>query len=120
MHWFLVQISVFWIDAISKILVEVLGNERSDAGHEGRRAQQDVKEDVQTSYLFLNTFVTLHARPIKSDVPVGKLLQEVQQRWHNIVKLVAVHFTTDVFDEVLISRNDPTVHEIVVSSERRF
>ena len=62
--------------------------------------------------VLFGSVITLHAGAVKSDVPVSEVLEEVKSGPHDVVELVVLHFVADELDQVLVSSNDPLVHEV--------
>jgi hypothetical protein len=60
----------------------------------------------------MRTFFSLHSGAIKSNVPVGKLLKELQHVLDDVVKTIVVHLVSYKLDQVLVGSNDPSVHNV--------
>lgn len=113
----LVEICVTGIDTISHVLIHVLGDERSDTGHEKICREESIEEDVQADLLLFDSLVTLHSRSVESDVPVGELLQEGEKRLHNIVKVIVIELISGKLEHVSSSGDNPSVHEVILVSK---
>jgi hypothetical protein len=62
--------------------------------------------------LFLRALFSLHSGAVESDVPVGKLLKELKHVLDDIVQAVVVHLIPHILDQVLVSGNDPLIHNV--------
>lgn len=73
-----------------------------------------VKESVQTGSLvfFSNSFVSLHAGSVQSNIPVGQVLQEDQDFTNHGIKSIVVQLSSAHLDQVLVSCNNPLVHVV--------
>jgi hypothetical protein len=109
-----VVLSVSLGDAVSEVEIEVLSQERSHTGHHDGGVQQDIKQCIQTGFLFFGTFFSLHSRSVQSHIPIGELFQELKDMLNHIIETIAVHFMSDVLDQVLVGCNDPPIHNVSI------
>lgn len=107
-------------DSIPQVLVDVLAQEWRDARHQSGGAQEDVKEYVQAELLLLASFFAFHSWAVEAHVPIRQLVEEVEQRWNNLVKLAALHLLPHELDQVLARRNDPPIHEVAPLAQVAF
>jgi hypothetical protein len=103
-------------DTVLKVLIDVLREEGSDARHHNGRVQQDVKQSIEGGKLLLGAFLTLHSGAVEANVPVGQLLKELKHVSNDVVEAVVIHLCADKLDQVLVGSNDPSVHNVGVSS----
>ena len=112
MNGILVEMLVCVTETVLQVLVHVLGDERSDARHQDRSGKENLVQDVKGLLLLLDAFFTLHSGPVKSDIPVGELIEEREEWLHNVVETVGVHFSSHKLDHMLSGRDDPSVHKV--------
>lgn len=62
--------------------------------------------------MLFNAVLALHSASVQSDVPIGELLQELKHVPNDIVKSVVVHLMSHILDQVLVSCNDPLIHNV--------
>ena len=71
---------------VPQVLVEVLGDEGSDGCHQLCRNHDHIEQDAEGGALVLySSIITLHARTVQPNVPVGQILEEGNQVAHDIV-----------------------------------
>ncbi len=93
----------------------MLTQEWRDWSHKLGRIQEDIKESVKGDALILSgIFFTLHPRSVKSDVPVGKVFQKLEDVLDDRVKPVVIHLFTHISYKMLVSCDDVPIHKIGV------
>ena len=107
-------------DTVLQILVDVFRQEGGDARHHNGGVQQHIKQSVEGGELLLRAFLTLHSGAVEADIPVGKLLKELKHMLDDIIKAVVIHLSTHNLDQMLVGSDDPSVHNVGVSSLRKL
>mmetsp|Transcript_27182 Transcript_27182/g.41645 ORF Transcript_27182/g.41645 Transcript_27182/m.41645 type:complete len:231 (+) Transcript_27182:802-1494(+) len=97
----------------TKMLVEILSDERSDRSHDSRDIEQDIIENLQSSFgIRIISLRALETVTIETNIPVGKLVNKSDQFRHNSVKSVGLHFFMNKFDKSLSCCRDPYISRI--------
>mmetsp|Transcript_5114 Transcript_5114/g.7796 ORF Transcript_5114/g.7796 Transcript_5114/m.7796 type:complete len:211 (-) Transcript_5114:2032-2664(-) len=111
-----VEVLVIGVDTVLHVLVHVIGDERSDARHQGVRVMENIEEDVQADHLLLNAVLSLHPGAVEADVGVRQELEEGNKGSDDVIELVVIHLITDELDQILVARHDPLVHHVAALS----
>jgi hypothetical protein len=101
------------LDAEPEVLVEGIGDEGHVGTEKEGELEQHIEQDVEGNQLILRTCFSLESGSVESDVPVGEVLEELEQFGDDGVESVLLHLCSDGFDEVLGTCDDPPVHKVV-------
>ncbi len=80
-------------DHLHQIQEHHISDERYEWAHTNAGIQEHLKQDVQRDGPVLLTGVTLQASAVEADIPVGELLQELEELRDNQVEFVSVHLS---------------------------
>ena len=62
----------------------------------------------------------LEALPVKPHVPIGQLLDKLEQFRHDAVEVVSFHLGLDALDQRLAVAQDPLVHNVLAFAHQRL
>ena len=92
--------------------VYLLGDERSEWSRDLRELDEDVAERPVRAELVAVVRGLPEAATRAADVPVGQVLDELDERPHRALQVVGVHRRRNVGDESFHRRNDPPIQDI--------
>ncbi|KAH3671882.1 hypothetical protein OGAPHI_000068 [Ogataea philodendri] len=75
-------------------------------------SEKSIGQCVHGLQTIVNTVLALQSLSVETNVPVGQLVNQVQQLWNNGVQTVLFHLSTDELDQRLDRGQQPAVHNV--------
>ncbi len=97
---------------ISKLLVDMLSQERGEGRHTGSQLTDGRVKGLVGSVLVVCHLFAPESRAVQTDVPVGEILDKFKECRDYVVELVFNHFPGHVGFERLQSRQNPLVGDV--------
>ena len=101
-------------------LIHVLGQERSERGHQFAHGQENGSENVQRDETIVQTGFAFEAFLVQFHVPVGEHVNVFDQTRNDGVQPIGVHLLLDEVQQRLSVRDDPSVHDVARSGKHRM
>mmetsp|Transcript_20687 Transcript_20687/g.63286 ORF Transcript_20687/g.63286 Transcript_20687/m.63286 type:complete len:203 (+) Transcript_20687:1145-1753(+) len=93
-----------------KILVHVLGEEGRERRHHAAKHHHHLEECVQRRVPLIAAGVPCESLLVHANVPIGQVVDELDQPGNYGIQTIRLHLRTHEFDETVCRGQDPAVH----------